>query len=107
MSDEQVEAIAMPVEHTAEPAIVPQKLPTKLEEVDRLAIENIFLKMQVAQGQVEKCDQTKAQVVATMQQLQAEMQTKKTELAAKYGVDIGRTNILADGTIVRPTPGQP
>jgi hypothetical protein len=72
----------------------------KLTEEERLSIENIYLKLQNGQLQVQQLDAAKAQVVDGMRLLQQEMEKKRAELSEKYGVDISRTTVKPDGTIV-------
>jgi hypothetical protein len=83
------------------PALTPPG--QQLTEAERLSIENVYLRMQNMQLQVQNLDNTKAAIIEQMRALQAEMEQKKTALSEKYGVDIGRTTVKADGSIVPKT----
>lgn len=74
----------------------------KLTEAERLGIENIYLRMQNLQLQVQSFDNMKAQAVMQMQQLQKDMEELRTALSQKYGVNITQTTVTPDGTIVAP-----
>ena len=94
-------AVAPPVaEKLLAPAITPPG--KQLEEAERLKIENLYLKLQNCQLQVQNLDNSKALMILQMKELQAEMEKTRAELSAKYGTDISRTTVKADGTIVSP-----
>ena len=76
--------------------------PPRLTTEERLTIENLFLKLQNAQHQVQQLDQNKAALIDQMRQLQTEMEAQRAALSEKYGIDISRTTVKADGTIVYP-----
>jgi hypothetical protein len=71
----------------------------KLTEEERLGIENLFLKMQNCQLQVQAYDNAKAAIIMQMRDLQNEMDEKRRTLSLKYGTDITRTTVKPDGTI--------
>src|ERR1700677_2935310 len=82
----------------------------RLDEADRLAVENIFLKLQNLNLQVEKMDRIvaeaqsqKANMVAQMKQLQDDIKKKRDELSAKYGTPIEASTVTADG-FIKPKP---
>lgn len=85
-------------------AAAPTMPPAKLTDTERLEIENIFLKIQNAQLQVQNIDNAKVALVEQMRELQKEMDEKRKALSAKYGVDITRATVKPDGTIIAPRP---
>lgn len=95
------------------PAPAAAAAPTKLEEADRLAVENIYLRLQHLKGQVDLCDaqkmlleMQKKDAGQQMLQLQEQMKKKRDELSVKYGTPIDATSVSADGTI-RPKATPP
>lgn len=88
---------AAPTVEIAPPITPPGK---QLDEAERLRIENIYLKLQNCQLQVQNLDNAKSMVVQNMKELQGEMEKVRAELSLKYGTDISRTTVKADGTIV-------
>jgi hypothetical protein len=86
--------------------------PAKLDEADRLAVENIYLKLQYLKGQVDLCDSQKMllemqkkDVGQQMLALQEQMKKKRDELTLKYGTPIDAASVLPDGTIrTKPAP---
>ncbi len=82
-------------------------LGAQLEEAERLRIEVIYLKLVNLELQVKGLDIQKAVIVEQMKALQADMEKERQALSAKYGVDINRTSVKADGTINRPAQQVP
>lgn len=75
----------------------------KLTEEERLRMENFFLRMQNIQLQVRELDAQKSNCFASLQDITAELETFRKQLTDKYGVEITRTTVKADGTLVQPT----
>ena len=82
------------LETTAEP--VPAK---KLTEEERLTIENKYLHIQNLALQVERIDAQKAAAAEQIKELQKELTEYTAALSKKYGVDLTRTTVAANGTI--------
>jgi hypothetical protein len=89
---------------TAQQPPPPKKYPDKMSKEDRLEVENIALQMRVLQGQVQNCDLTKNGLVTQMKDLQLQMEKLSNALSVKYGIDIRRNTVAADGTIIRTPP---
>jgi hypothetical protein len=114
---EQLVADKLVADQAALPGGTPA--PAKIDEADRLAVENIFLKLQYLKSQVELCDSQKMllemqkkDVGQQMLQLQDQLNKLRSGLSAKYGMTIDATSVSADGTIrhkpapsPRPTTG--
>lgn len=84
-----------------------QSAEQKLDEADRLRIENIYLKLMHLQSQVQILDLQKASVAGQMKELQAQMEKERQALSVKYGLDINPTTVKPDGTIkgaMKPVP---
>lgn len=79
--------------------------PKKLEDNDRLKIENLFLKVENYRLQGERLQQDIVTCVQMRQKAQAEMHALQQELSAKYGCDFMKAKILPDGTIVPAQAG--
>jgi len=88
------------VEQQVAPPIAPPG--QKLEEAERLAIENSYLKMQNMQLQMQNIDQAKQQLITDMRAEQAKMEAFRAKLSEKYNVDISRTTVDAEGNIRVP-----
>lgn len=71
----------------------------QLDEAERLKIENSFLKLQNMQLQVQNLDRAKADIIEGMRAEQQQMEKYRAELSAKYGTDISRTTVTAEGHI--------
>lgn len=67
----------------------------QLEEVERLKIENMYLRMQNLMLQVQQYDQAKAKAVEEMRGIQTDMENYRAELSLKYGCDVSR---VTEGT---------
>ncbi len=76
----------------------------RIDEADRLAIENIYLRMQVLQQRLLILDHQKNETALAMKELQGEMETKRKELSTKYGVEINQKSIDKNGFIVGAKP---
>ncbi len=81
----------------------------KLTREELLSVENLYLKLQNMQLQVQNIDHAKAALIEQMREIQKEMDDVRAGLSQKYGVDIGRHTVAPDGTIrtgqALPTPG--
>lgn len=84
------------------PAVTPPG--KRLEEAERLKIENMFLRMQNMQLQLQNLDTAKQQLITDMRGVQTDMENYRAELSKKYGVDIGRTTVDTQGNIRIPVP---
>ena len=93
------EVLAAPGREISPPVAPPGQ---KIDEADRLAIENIFLRMQNSQLQLQNLEHKKNEVVMGMKELQTMMEAKREELSKKYGVVIGPKSLAPDGTIITP-----
>jgi hypothetical protein len=82
----------------------PPSLPDRIDRVDQLEIENIYLKLKNLELQIQDLDAKKKDAGLQMIQLQSDMRKKSQELSVKYGIPIGpgTSALRADGTIVRP-----
>src|ERR1039458_3605024 len=103
---ENAQALTAP-EANAHAAVAAAPVSPRLTNEERLRIECVYLKMQVAQLTVQSLDNMKEQKVTEMRALQEEMTHLTAELSTKYGVPIGRTTVQADGTIVYPQANPP
>jgi hypothetical protein len=74
----------------------------RIDEADRLALENIFLQMQNRQQLLQILDHQKNEVVMQMKDLQMQMEARRAELSKKYGVPIGPKSIDKNGILVAP-----
>jgi hypothetical protein len=90
------------VEAPAPPAAPPP--PTKLAEEDRLAVENIYLKLQNLKLNIDMLDMQKKDAGMQMLQLQDAMRKKQAELSVKYGMPIESTTVMPDGTLKPRVP---
>jgi hypothetical protein len=72
----------------------------KIDEADRLAIENIYLQMQNLQQRLQIIEYQKNETAMAMKDLQVMMETKRAELSKKYGVDLGPKSIDRNGNIL-------
>ena len=83
------------VEQQVAPPIAPPG--QRLEEAERLKIENSYLKLQNMQLQMQNLDQAKQRLIDGMRAEQAEMESFRASLSKKYGIDINRDSIDASG----------
>jgi hypothetical protein len=74
----------------------------KLEETERLRMENLFLKTVNQRLQLKNLELEKLHVVSSLQEIEAELEKLRQELSRKYGVAINRESLLPDGTIRMP-----
>lgn len=81
--------------------------PTKLEEADRLGVENIYLRLTNLKLQIDLLDSQKKEAGMQMLRLQDEMRKKQVELSAKYGMSIEPTTVNPDGTLKPRVPAAP
>ncbi len=88
-----------------EPTLAP---PDKITEEDRLAVENLYLRLTNLKLQCDMCDaqkldleRKKIEAVGQMRDLQAQLKKKQAELSVKYGVPMGPEAIGPDGSIRR------
>lgn len=82
------------------PAIVPPG--QKLEDAERLQVENLYLKMVNCQLRVQALDRQKEDTVNEMRSIQQQLDEYRKGLSAKYGVDISRGSVTPDGYIKGP-----
>lgn len=85
-------------------AVAPPAPPSKLDEADRLAVENIYLKLQNLKLQIDLLDSQKKDAGMQMLKLQDDMRKKQAELSVKYGMSIEQTTVMPDGTLKPRAP---
>ena len=93
----EANGVAQTFEDTPVPAV---EAPKRLEDVDRLKIENLYLKVENYRLQGERLQQDIVTCVQMRQKAQQEMQALQQELSKKYDCDFMKAKILPDGTIV-------
>lgn len=73
--------------------------PKKLTEEERLRIENYHLKVENLRLQQERLQSDLRKSITMLQDLQVEIGKYQEALNEKYGVDLLKCHIAADGTI--------
>ena len=71
----------------------------KVDETDLLRVENVFLKAQNLESQIRMLDAQKLQLIEQLKKLQQEMLDKKKALGEKYGIDMDKVDVDADGNV--------
>jgi hypothetical protein len=95
---EQLAADKLAADQAALPGGAPAPA-TKLDEADRLAVENIYLKLQNLKLSIDLLDVQKKDAGMQMLKLQDDMRKKQAELSAKYGMPIEAATVSPDGTL--------
>ena len=96
-----VRVVPEPAEAATEVVIKEAPPPPKLTLEEMQSIEILGLKVNHMQTMVQNLDLQKQQLINQMREGQKEMEVTVSRLSAKYGVDIRRSQVLPDGTIVR------
>lgn len=84
----------------AKPVEVTPKAPKKLEDIDRLRIENLYLQVQNLGLQTERMQADLIKATQMRQEAQSKMAHLQKELSEKYDIDLSKVKILPDGTIL-------
>jgi len=71
----------------------------KIEHVDLLEVENIFLRSQALESNVRLLDQQKLQIIEQLKGLQKDMLEKKKALGEKYNTDMDKVDIDPEGNV--------
>ena len=88
-----------------EPTSTPAK-PKKLEKQDILELKNFFLKIQNLKLQGDRLQEDTKKCHQMIGELQENLRKKRDELSEKYGVDLTKCQVAADGTIIPGIPQQ-
>lgn len=72
-----------------------------LEEIERITIENHFLRLQNLGLQLRDLDRTKQDLIAEMRREEAGLEQYRAALSAKYGTEISPQTVTAAGVIKR------
>lgn len=80
--------------------MVDPDLPRKISEEDRLAVENLYLRIEnlALQQKLLQADLTKSGEM--IKEAQQKLVAKSQEFQKKYGIKLGRDKISTDGTIL-------
>jgi hypothetical protein len=79
---------------------VASKGPKKLEDIDRLRIENLYLQVQNLGLQAQQMQADLLKATQMRQEAQGKMALLQRELSEKYDIDLSKVKILPDGTIL-------
>jgi hypothetical protein len=78
-----------------------------MDELDRITMENYFLRLQNAQLQIQALEGQKADLITQIRGMQTKFEDFKKSLEKKYGMPIGPACIDKTGKLQRPTPPAP
>lgn len=76
----------------------PKAKPERIKPEDRLRAENLMLKLQNVQLQLQVMQADLAKALGSRQAIQLEMEKLRKEFLEIYGVDLATINIADDGT---------
>lgn len=75
-----------------------------MEELDRVTMENHYLKLQNAQLQIQNIEGQKGDLINQIKSLQVRFEEFRKGLEKKYGMPVGPASIDKTGKLVRPAP---
>jgi hypothetical protein len=78
-----------------------------MEELDRITMENHFLKLQNAQLQIQVLEGQKADLITQTRTQKDKFDVFRKGLEKKYGMPIGPACIDKEGRLQRPAPPAP
>lgn len=95
--DDFPKPVPEPVAVEEKPATPPK--PQKVSREDRLEVENLSMKIQNVQLQLQIMQSDLQKALMTRNDLVEQMKKKRDEYMQKYGIDIATVAIADDGTV--------